>query len=69
MSKPDWKDAPEWANFLAQDEGGEWYWYEHEPQRLHTRFDIDYSVEGREESRATRAKIVKYWFETLERRP
>jgi len=29
--KPDWKDAPEWANWLAMDDDGEWYWYEIEP--------------------------------------
>lgn len=31
MSKPDWKDAPEWANHLAQDENGGWYWFENKP--------------------------------------
>jgi len=30
-NKPDWKDAPEWAQYLAMDEGGQWYWYEDEP--------------------------------------
>lgn len=29
--KPDWKDAPEWAEFLALDGDGEWYWFEREP--------------------------------------
>ena len=29
--KPDWKDAPEWANYLAMDSDGGWFWYEHEP--------------------------------------
>lgn len=29
--KPDWKDAPEWANYLAQDEDGEWHWYKGKP--------------------------------------
>lgn len=29
--KPDWKDAPRWANYLAMDLGGEWWWYEYEP--------------------------------------
>jgi hypothetical protein len=28
---PHWKDAPEWANYLAKDYDGEWYWYEEEP--------------------------------------
>jgi hypothetical protein len=29
--KPDWKDAPEWANWLAMDEDGEWFWRESKP--------------------------------------
>lgn len=32
MSKPSWLTAPEWANFLAQDRHGSWYWYEFEPR-------------------------------------
>lgn len=30
--KPDWKDAPDWANYLAQDDNGSWSWFEHEPE-------------------------------------
>lgn len=35
--KPDWKDAPEWANWLAADRyDGLWYWYEKKPvQKLY----------------------------------
>lgn len=29
--KPDWKDAPEWANYLARDGDGTWCWYEKRP--------------------------------------
>lgn len=29
--KPDWKDAPEWANWLAIDEDYSWCWYEEKP--------------------------------------
>lgn len=29
--KPDWKDAPEWAQWLAMDANGFWWWYEEEP--------------------------------------
>ena len=29
--KPDWKDAPEWANYRAMDSNGEWFWYESPP--------------------------------------
>lgn len=32
MSKPDWKDAPEWAQYLAQDGHGAWYWYRDLPK-------------------------------------
>jgi hypothetical protein len=28
---PSWDDAPEWANWLAQDENYLWYWYEYKP--------------------------------------
>ena len=30
--KPNWKDAPEWANWLAMDLGGYWWWYEYKPK-------------------------------------
>jgi hypothetical protein len=30
--KPDWKDAPEWANWLAMDADGKWFWHEYEPR-------------------------------------
>lgn len=30
--KPSWSDAPEWANWLAMDEDGRWYWFEHQPE-------------------------------------
>ena len=29
--KPSWKDAPEWAEYLAMDSSGQWWWYEVEP--------------------------------------
>lgn len=29
--KPDWKDAPGWAKWLAMDGCGDWYWYEDKP--------------------------------------
>lgn len=31
MSKPDWKDAPKWANWVALNASGEWAWFEFEP--------------------------------------
>lgn len=29
--KPDWKDAPEWARWLAMDADGDWFWFEDRP--------------------------------------
>ena len=31
MIKPDWKDAPEWAMWLAQDESGFWGFFSKKP--------------------------------------
>jgi len=30
--EPDWADAPEGWNWLAQDADGRWFWYKVEPQ-------------------------------------
>lgn len=29
--KPDWKDAPDWANWVAMDLDRVWTWFEHKP--------------------------------------
>ena len=68
MSKPNWSDSPAWAKYLAQDEGGEWYWYEHKPIVMHARHEIDYSG-GNQHSRAARARVHSQWRETMEVRP
>lgn len=31
MLKPDWKTAPSWAQYLAQDPNGGWWWFEVAP--------------------------------------
>ncbi len=31
MNKPNWEDAPEWANFVSQDHDNTWWWYETKP--------------------------------------
>ena len=45
--KPNWKDAPDWANYLAMDRDERWGWYENSPKAvanewLHStgRYDI-----------------------------
>jgi hypothetical protein len=35
INKPSWSDAPEWANYLAMDKDGAWYWYELKPVIVH----------------------------------
>jgi len=30
--KPDWKDAPQWADWLAMDGDGIWVWFEYKPE-------------------------------------
>ena len=32
MTKPDWKYAPKWANWLAKDKDGTWFWYAEKPE-------------------------------------
>lgn len=59
MSKPDWKDAPEWAGFVAMDDDGTWYWYESEPEQ----FSDCWRADGRYQT------VLKKWDESLESRP
>ena len=64
MNKPDWKDAPEWANWLAQDESCEWFWFEYKPVRRHDDWGV--KTKGRY---ANANFYNESWKETLERRP
>ena len=67
--KPNWVDAPEWAQWLAQDEDGWWWWFESEPKlRSGGGFGCWWSwdrmlpVSGKEEPGPN-------WRSTLEARP
>ncbi len=60
MSKPDWKYAPEWAQWLAMDRNGTWWWFRYEPKRS----SILWASEGYYE----RAIPATPWSETLEPR-
>jgi hypothetical protein len=69
--KPDWKNAPEWANYLGQDGSGTWYWYKCEPE---PELELDYNPEPEPELDYTEGCFVFYdenviWHETLEKRP
>lgn len=31
MTKPDWEDAPDWAEYLTHDVDGHWLWFKDKP--------------------------------------
>ncbi len=60
--KPDWKDAPEWANWVAMDFNGRWWFYECVPVK-----GVDsWNPHGGD---MEEANAYKDWAETLEGRP
>jgi hypothetical protein len=65
MSKPEWKDAPRWANWLAQDESGIWHWFEFEPEPSYSGMVWD----SRPGAIALAYRTVQGWDKTLEARP
>ena len=73
MSKPDWKDAPEWAQWLAQDEIGPddishyWVWFERKPEKMSNGW-IDRNLGGRWLETRDLA-THEDWKNTLDKRP
>ena len=68
---PNWKDAPDWANWLAQDGGGSWYWYEH-PIYAHEADDAWYEqrwFDGRIDNAGVAAERNPDWRNTRHARP
>ena len=62
--KPSWDDAPDWANWLAQDFNGSWNWFEEKPEivsSISTKF------------KTTKLTVACFdntnWQQTLEQRP
>lgn len=43
---PDWSNAPDWANWLAKDADGTWYFYENRPNRLIDVWEIPGKFQG-----------------------
>lgn len=62
--KPQWSDAPAWANYLAMDGNLEWHWYENEPYA---------SGEGYWVRRPNDGLVIPagrtYWHDEIEERP
>jgi hypothetical protein len=60
--KPDWKDTPKWANYLAVDKSGKWNWYKDKPFK--DSFEQEWDTFGEWE----RAELPS-WKDSLEQRP
>ena len=64
--KPNWKDAPAWAMWLAQDKSGDWYFYATEPEKRRTYWRT--ATHGNR-SLACFGEANQDWENTLEKRP
>ena len=60
---PDWNTAPDWANWLAQDETGDWFYFEKKPTA-----GEDGWMHNNGTYESTYA-FVKNWQQTLQERP
>lgn len=80
MSKPDWKDAPEWAQWLAMDACGCWQWFSKKPYIdivdesicpiWHPRFPCKFSFcDENFDVIGSFGVEIDSWKSTLERRP
>lgn len=73
MTQTDWNDAPNWANYVAMDECGAWYWYEDEPETVWDDtcklgyWDI-ISILSKYEHYVYGSSLDK-WYNTLQKRP
>lgn len=66
MNKPNWKNAPEWANWLAMDGNGEWFWYQYKPIKpLLDEPDAQWTTDKGKWCSAERWDVIR----TLEKRP
>lgn len=64
--KPDWTKAPTWAQFLAQDRNGKWFWYEARPTNAPEDAWLAYG--GSRVAFASLGSINGSWWKTLELR-
>ena len=62
--KPDWKDAPPWATWLAKNQFDRWHWYEKKP---HKTIWNTWVADGRILEAVNRTSVQ--WQESAEQRP
>lgn len=63
---PNWDNAPEWANWTAQNKDGNWNWFEVEPELYDYRF---FPVDFTKHQFALRSENTDGWESSLEKKP
>jgi hypothetical protein len=58
--KPKWKDAPSWAQYLAENKKGNWAWFQNKPRPFVNTWVADGYVYGCKNTD---------WKQSLEERP
>ena len=66
QNKPSWVDAPEWGEWLAQDDSGEWYWYA--SKTAHPGMKSWWPAPGANNVQCGKGEVLGDWRDTLERR-
>lgn len=72
QNKPDWADAPEWANWLTQGVSGVWYWWSDKPIAKGSFWMSDVGDNDHPDfkmDRAAKGEVIGNWQDTLEKRP
>ena len=64
QNKPKWADAPAWANLLAQDANGQWYWIRDKLKAIAFHF-----IDCGEFLLACEGEVIGDWRDRLEERP
>jgi len=67
QNKPSWRGAPEWAEWLAQDDSGEWYWYAAKP--THPGMKSWWPTPGDKNAQCGKGEVLGDWRDTLKKRP
>ena len=67
QNKPSWEGAPEWAELLAQDDSGEWYWYA--SKTAHQGMKSWCPAPGANNVQCGKGEVLGDWRDTMERRP
>jgi hypothetical protein len=68
---PHWIDAPEWAQWLAQDADGIWHWFDEKPMQVIgvNKWGTWHGCPDASERWARKTPCYRDWTKTLEARP